>query len=379
MGPSRRSLLLATAGAMVAGCTLPEIRDPLDKRLARHMNERRITAVSYAVVDGGVLVLADGLGRTAATLGDPTTPATLFQAASISKSVTAAVVLALVAQGRLDLDRDVATYLTRWHLPPSGLTRDRPVTLRRLLANTAGTNVHGFRGYPIGAALPDTIAILSGSAPANSAPIRVVATPGSAWAYSGGGYEIAQAVVEDVTGESFAAAAGRLVFGPFGMGRATFAQPLPPDVEILAARGYAANGRAFPGGGHIYPELAAAGLWCSPSDLGLFACGLIDSYAGRAGAPLPRGLAAEMMQGVDGTTYGLGGAVRRTADGHPVFVKEGANAGFRSWLTVLPAEGKAAVIMTNSDRGNDLFAPFFADVAAIWNWPGLTEPLFAPG
>lgn len=379
MGFSRRSLLLATAGTLVAGCTLPEMRDPLDKRLARHMDEHGIAAASYAVVDGGTLVLSDALGSTATTLGDPATPATLFQAASISKPVTAALVLALVAEGRLDLDRDVQGYLTRWRLPASELTRDRPVTLRRLLANTAGTNVDGFRGYPIGSPVPDTVAILSGRAPANSQPVQIVTAPGSAWSYSAGGYEVAQAVIEDVTGESFAAAANRLVFGPYGMGRATFAQPLPPEVEILAARGYAADGRALAGGGHIYPELAAAGLWCSPSDLGQFACGLIDSYAGRAGAPLPQGLAAAMMQPVDGKIYGLGGAVTRTAAGSPVFVKEGANAGFRSWLTILPAEGKAAVIMTNSDRGNDLFAPFFAEVAAIWGWPAMAEPLFKVG
>jgi CubicO group peptidase (beta-lactamase class C family) len=379
MGFSRRSLLLATAGTFVAGCTLPEIRDPLDKRLARHMDERGITAASYAVVDDGGLVLADGLGATAATLGDPTTPATLFQAASISKSVTAAVVLALVAEGRLDLDRDVQGYLTRWRLPASELTRDRPVTLRRLLANTGGTDVHGYRGYPLGATLPDTVAILSGAAPSNSPPVQIVATPGSRWSYSGGGYEIAQAAVEDVTGENFAVAASRLVLGPYGMGRATFAQPLPPETEILAARGYAADGHAFAGGGHIYPELAAAGLWCSPSDLGQFACGLIDSYGGRAGAPLPRALADTMMQPVDGQRYGLGGGLLRTADGTPVFVKEGANAGFRSWLTILPAEGKAAVIMTNSDRGNELFAPFFAEVGSIWGWPALAQPLFGVG
>ncbi|MGL1218047.1 serine hydrolase, partial [Vibrio parahaemolyticus] len=71
--------------------------------------------------------------------------------------VTAAVVLALVAQGRLDLDQNVSAYLKRWRLPETELTRDRPVTLRRLLANTAGTNVPGYRGYPLGATLPDTI------------------------------------------------------------------------------------------------------------------------------------------------------------------------------------------------------------------------------
>ncbi|MFX8875732.1 hypothetical protein ABTM97_19390, partial [Acinetobacter baumannii] len=76
-----------------------------------------------------------------------------------------------------------------------------------------------------------------------------------------------------------------------------------------------------------------------------------------------------MMQAVDGERYGLGGGLLRTADGTPVFVKEGANAGFRCWLTILPTEGKAAAIMTNSDRGNELFAPFFAEVAAIWGWP----------
>lgn len=376
---SRRGLLLATAGTMVAGCTLPSARDPLDKSLARRMEELSIPAVSYAVVDGGALVLADGLGSAAASLGDPTTPATIFQAASISKSVAAAVVLQLVAQGRLDLDSDVSAYLTRWRLPASDLTADRHVSLRRLLANTAGTNIPGFRGYPIGTELPGTVAILSGAAPANSSPVQIVTQPGTAWSYSGGGYEIAQAVVEDVTGESFAAAARRLVLEPYGMGRATYAHPLPPEDEVLAARGYAADGRAYAGGGHLYPELAAAGLWCAPSDLGLFARGLIDSYAGRAGAPLPRDLATAMMQPVDGQRYGLGGAVIRTVDGTPVYAKEGANAGFRSWMTVLPAEGKAAVIMTNSDRGNQLFAPFFAEVAAIWDWPALSGSMFSVG
>lgn len=137
-------------------------------------------------------MIAEGRLAWAAAYGDASVR-TLYQAASLSKVVTAVAALRLVEEGRLGLDTDVNAELHSWHLPPSPLTRNHPVILRGLLSMTSGINVPGYAGYPRGAAVPDLRQVLDGSPPATSPPVRVVRVPGSAYSYSGGGYEIVQA------------------------------------------------------------------------------------------------------------------------------------------------------------------------------------------
>jgi CubicO group peptidase (beta-lactamase class C family) len=122
-----------------------------------------------------------------------------------------------VQDGRLNLDRDVNAEPTEWHVPPSDMTGSSPVTLRGLLSMTAGIGVPGYRGYAPGAPLPNLTQILDGIPPANSPPVRVEAVPGQRYAYSGGGYEIVQAIIQDATHQSFDAAMQRLVLRPVGM------------------------------------------------------------------------------------------------------------------------------------------------------------------
>jgi CubicO group peptidase (beta-lactamase class C family) len=105
--------------------------------------------------------------------GSPATPDTLFQAASISKPVSALAVMQLVQEGKLNLDADVNEYLRSWRLPASDLAKTQKVTLRRLLSHSAGMTVHGFAGYAAGEKVPTLVEVLNGAAPANSAPIRV--------------------------------------------------------------------------------------------------------------------------------------------------------------------------------------------------------------
>src|SRR6185312_15138157 len=101
----------------------------------------------------------------------------------------------LVDQQRLALDEDVNSSLSSWHVPANDLDKDHPVTLRGLLSMTAGIGVPGFLGYEPGAPLPSLTQILNGTPPANSPPVTVIAEPGSAYHYSGGGYEIAEALM----------------------------------------------------------------------------------------------------------------------------------------------------------------------------------------
>ena len=108
---------------------------------------------------------------------------TLFQAASISKLITAMAALRLVEEGVLDLDADVNEALRSWRVPENEHTQEYKVTLRGLLSHTAGMSPSGFPGYPAGEALPTLQQILDGEPPAGSEPVRVLQVPGTAYSY----------------------------------------------------------------------------------------------------------------------------------------------------------------------------------------------------
>ncbi len=125
----------------------------------------------------------------------------------------------------------------------------------------------GFIGYEVGAPLPTLTQILDGTPPANSPPVTVIAVPGSAYHYSGGGYEIAEALIVDTLHAPFPDIMDELVLKPAEMAHSTFAQPLPPDLAAVAAKGHYGDGKELHGGWRVCPEHAAAGLWSTPSDL----------------------------------------------------------------------------------------------------------------
>ena len=83
---------------------------------------------------------------------------------------------------------------------------------------TAGIGVPGYLGYAPGSRLPNLTQVLDGVPPANSPPVRVEAVPGQRYAYSGGGYEIVQAIIQDATHHSFDVGMQRLVLWPVGNG-----------------------------------------------------------------------------------------------------------------------------------------------------------------
>jgi CubicO group peptidase (beta-lactamase class C family) len=273
------------------------------------------------------------------TAGWGAEPETLFQAASISKPVTALLALRLVADGELSLDADLSSEL------------DTGITLRLLLCHGAALSVFGFPGYGRGEPLPSLQEILDGSPPANNEPVRSVRAPGLESSYSGGGYMVIQQLIEDVTGEPFASLAAERIFGPLHMESATFEQPLPRELEPLVAPGFS-EGREVDGGWRIYPELAAAGLWCTPTDLVRFAGGIQDAFEGGRGAIIPQPLAVEMLtERFPG--WGLGVGLSGSPD-DPQFGHTGGNAGYRCELVASARPGLAVAVMSNADEGGVL-------------------------
>jgi CubicO group peptidase (beta-lactamase class C family) len=336
-------------------------------KLADRMQYYHVPGVSIAFFDHGRIAWTRTYGVADSQNGRPVTPETLFQAGSISKPIAALGALALVENGKLKLDQNVNDELTSWQIPENEFTAEQKVTLRRILSHSAGTNNHGFAGYESTQALPSVVQILNGAKPANSSGVQVTAVPGSVWSYSSGGIMVMQLMMMEATGKSFPALMRDLVLRPIGMSHSTYDEPLPLELRNDAAHGYDANGDPVPGGFHVYPEMAAAGLWSTPSDLALAAIELQNEFAGSSHKVLSRSMAHEMLTRQK-DNWGLGFEVEKPK-ATPKFDHFGVNVGFVSVLQAYRDRAQGIVIMTNGQQGEKLVTEILRAVAHEYAWP----------
>ena len=335
--------------------------------LRERMAHYKVPGVSIAVVNDGALEWAQGYGVLEAGRSRPVSSETRFQAASISKPVTAMAVLALVAQGKLRLDEDVNRTLTSWRVPDNEYTRTQKVTLARLLNHTSGLGVPHFAGYSQRDSVPTLLQALDGRPPANSDPVHVEHEPGSKREYSGGGYLVLQQLITDVSRDSFPSAMRQLVLEEVGMAHSTFEQRLPDDWTPQAAVGHDLSGAPLEGRWHIYPEMAAAGLWTTPSDLARVVVELQQSMLGRSNRVLSVELTRRMVtSGPSGDALGFSAWGDGTS---AVFSHGGANDGFRAMVFAYANTGGGAVVMANGDGGDALLIEILRSIAREYGWP----------
>jgi CubicO group peptidase (beta-lactamase class C family) len=273
----------------------------------------------------------------------------------------------LVQEGKLSLDTDVNTYLTSWKFPSDPVAAGKPITLRALLTHTAGTTVHGFPGYASTAPVPTLVQVLNGEKPANTPAIRSEAAPGARWQYSGGGFTVMQQVLLDVAKEPFPKLMHDTVLAPIGMAHSTYEQPLPPSLKGMAATPYNGVGKPIEGGAHTYPEMAAAGLWTTPSDLARYIIEVQKSLDGEANHVLSADMTRQMVKPGMGN-WGLGLEIGG-ADSNPYFSHGGANEGFRCIFVAYEKTGEGAVVMTNGDAGGMLGDEVINSISAEYGWP----------
>jgi CubicO group peptidase (beta-lactamase class C family) len=346
-------------------------RPVTDRTLAQEMAAHHTPAISIAVVDHGKIVWAKAYGLADVATGRAATVHTPFQAGSISKPVAASGAMQLIQQGRLVLDKPANDQLKSWRIPDNDFTRDHPVTLRHLLTHTAGTTVHGFPGYAAGTPVPTVVQLLEGKPPANTPAVVVERQPGTFWNYSGGGITIAQLIMTDVTRQPFPQLMAQRVFGPVGMDDSSYQQPPAADRAPVVATGYLRDGKPVEGRYHTYPEMAAAGLWTTPSDLAKWAIALEQAYDGTSARLMSKASARTMLtegMGHWGIGIELGGEGR---DFH--FTHGGDDWGFKANLMAWPSGGRAVVVMANSDEGMVVALELMQAVAREYGWKGL-EP-----
>lgn len=369
-------LFIVTACAALFAC-VPARADAIDDLVKTRLREQHIPGLSLAVIQNGAIVRQQAYGVTDSTTRDAATPATLFQAASISKPVAGLAALRLVDAGKLELDADVNRTLRDWKVTDNAFTRDSRVTLRGILSNSAGFGVPGFPGYAPGAPLPTVRQVLDGAAPANTAPVRVEVAPRSNWRYSGGGHAVLQQLLTDAAERPFEQLMDELVLSALGMARSSFRQPLPQQLAAGAAHGHV-EGKPLAGGWHVYPEQAAAGLWTTPSDLARFAIGLHRAFVNQSvpGQPAPilsQALTREAMNRQI-ASEGLGLFVMGTDGGAPSLRYAGRNRGFDAFLWFTPANGNGIVVMINANDNATSVNTIARAIAARYGMEGFPFP-----
>jgi len=329
-----------------------------------------VPGLSVAVIDAGKIAWAKGYGVADTGSGRLVTTRTLFQAASISKPVSALGVLVLVQKGFLQLDENVNDALKSWKIPENDFTRNRPVTVRMLLNHTAGvgrSESNGYVPFSVADKLPSILQVLRGEPPARSGAVSVVSLPGKSFAYSGAGYEILQQLLVDVSGKPFEQYMQTEVLDPIGMANSTFAQPLPESLLSLAATGHYAGGKPLPGRFRVSPELAVAGLWTTPTDIAKYVINVQRSYAGAIQTPLSSSMTRQMLtpgEGGRGLGPAMSGRSQSIRFGH-----DGFNEGFESAVVAYVHNGQGAVVMANSGFAYMLIREVFDSISHVYGWP----------
>ncbi len=276
----------------------------------------------------------------------------VFATASLSKWITAHAVMKLFEQGKLDLDRPVESYLTRWQLP-AGSFSSRGVTARRLLSHTAGlTDGLGFGDYRPDEALPtleEALAAPRASTGRLAAPIAVGIEPGTQFRYSGGGYLLLELLVEELSGDRFETFVNRQILQPLGMVRSGYADL---SATTNSAKSYDADGR--PAMIYRYASRAATGFTTSASDMVMLVLAQLRTVEG---SPLAK-TTLESMRTAEATSmgvdiWGLGTVLYApTEHGGAVFGHDGTNEpAISATVRINPKTEDAIIVLATGSKG----------------------------
>jgi CubicO group peptidase (beta-lactamase class C family) len=343
----------------------------LDERMGHYY----VPGVSIAVINDYEIDWAKGYGVVDANGNKPVSPDTLFPSASIGKALTAVAAMRYVELGLLELDRSVNDLLVSWKIPENEFTTQEDVTLGRLLSHTAGMSVSGFKGYFQGEEIPTLQQVLGGEPPSTNPPIRVERLPGTQYSYSGGGYQVAEQLLIDVSEKSFPAIMQESILDPVGMTSTTYAVELPIELRANAASAHGRWGRPIVGKWLNAPYMGAGASWTTPTDLARFAAEVMLAISGQSNLILSPEMANRMIApqvedipfiGPFSMDWGLGWQLNRVRGEQ--YISHGGDIpeGYQHLLVAIPERGWGAVIMTNGANGDSLRLEILYNLAVLY-------------
>lgn len=338
--------------------------------ITNRMSEYKIPALSLAVIQQGKIEWADTYQNTHFSEQQKLNCTSLFQAASLSKPVTFLAAVRMHSAGKIDLDKNIQSYLKDFVLPMGKQTADNPVTFRNIFAHTSGITPGGYLGYARDLALPSDTDILKGNAGVNSPAIAVIAPPNEKLIYSGGAYTLAELALQDTFHNEFANIMKKWILDPAGMKHSDFTQPLPAAKDKQVAKGYTYSGKALDGGWRNHPEQAAAGLWSNSIDMAKFLIEIYKAYQGKSLLFSQSEIKSLISHERDGHIYGF--RVDLSDDGISI-THYGGNAGYNTGMTINLTSGNGLVYLINSDNGWKLGRDLFLSASQQYNWKNFKQ------
>jgi CubicO group peptidase (beta-lactamase class C family) len=377
---NRLILLLMMMAIGVSGCTkfrshrsAPEaspanVQDSfavaLQQKASKLLAAHKVPGAVVSYIKNGDVIWTKAFGVANLRTGAPMQPDMIFNHGSNGKVLTAWGIMRLVEAGRIELDAPANRYLKRWKIRSQRFDPDG-VTLRRLLSHTAGLTARGFSDYEEGARLPTLIEVLEGKNQSNGG-VYIKWEPGTTNVYSGGGFVLLQMVIEDVSGESFAAFMKREVTQPLGL--ESLEWTWTPDLEARAAVPY--DGRRKEVG---YRQLAAQAVGsevCTVPDFARFIAAAVPGPKGEApgrGVLKPETIAEMIEVQPNARHIGLGYGIGFLKD-EKFLSHAGANPGWNARFQLNVNRKEGVVIANNSSRGaglNDAIVELWLQVSSV--------------
>ena len=337
----------------------------------------KVPGVSIAIIDNYQIAWSKSYGMLNNNGKTPATTSSVYQAGSVSKMITAAIVLHYVDEGVLALDRDVNEYMKSWQIPASEFTRGKPVTLRNILSHRSGLPSTNF-SYDAEIGLPSIVQILRGEIPALNEPAVVGFVPESKYQYSNIGYVVVQQILEEVVGKPLAQIAQEVICEPLGMTRTTFNHPLPVEWQADEALPHSNEGKTLV---PAQKSLARAqgGLMASAEDLAKFAVEIMKTTSGKSNLIFGQDMARQQLNGLAQVgPRDFGGIPFRVGLGSYVldehqdlsFMHLGVSyPGSEAVVVGFPSRGQGAVIMVNADNNTLLMLEILASLVNEYGWP----------
>jgi CubicO group peptidase (beta-lactamase class C family) len=342
----------------------------VDRTVTTLMQAARVVGLALAIINDGRVVYRRAYGWRDADRGRPLTTDSIMAGASFTKAAFAHLVMQLVDERIIDLDRPIERYLPR-PLPEYDKYRDlldEPrralITPRMLLAHTAGfANYRRFM-------------------PSNK--LEIYFQPGTRYAYSGEGILLLQLVVETATGRSLRDLMQERVFDRFALGHTSMIWQ--PQFADDVALGHDEHGKSL--GHDVRTKANAAGsMDTTVTDFARFLAGVLagDGLSPASRQEMLRPQIAILSKRQFPTlspettdenraialSYGLGWGLFQSRHGK-AFFKEGHDDGWENHAVCFEAARTCLVLMSNSARGEKIFMPLLtallADQDTPWRW-----------
>ena len=325
--------------------------------IAEYITQNNIPGLSIAIVKNSELVYSKGFGIKNSSTQEKVTNKTIFQAASLSKSLTAALILKNVEKQKIDLDTPINTYLNNWKLESKNMGSDYEPTVYQLLTHTGGTNIHGFRGYKSTKTPPELLSILNGEV-FLEAKIVVKNKPNTEFDYSGGGYVVLQKALIDINNKGFNEQMNEEILQPCGMISSFYSVNLNESQLSQIAIGHKKNGTPLESDYFQYPQYAAGGLWSTPTEIAKFLIAIQKSINSDNTENLlsrestNKLLERPTLENGKKPNYGLGLGFKLepTTKEITAFLHDGGNVGYSCFMEASKNNEYAFVIMSNRDQ-----------------------------